>query len=481
MELKDAFRETRHGLGLDYIKATEYLIWQHRFVSVGNTIWYYDKENGIYRDDQGTVDSLLVDFIHAGGIATGTTNHVRELRQQIAGKSLQREFPFDNTPNIIPVANGVIRLDAEPPPIHPDGADYIPKLHGHGHEWMITKRLDATYDPDVDTSELVELLQEWLPENDEWKILIQIPALAIMQSWGQVYKIAYLLEGQRDAGKSTYCTLLMSTFGEAGYSMVELSDLIRNRFSKYQLLGKFINIQDDLAAVPLRHIGRFKDLTGKTSHEVERKGHQGYVAKLTALHLYTCNHPPSVDFVDDDAFWSRWVYLTFTGRFARDPRVAERILSEEMRSALLKLVVDEIIEILRDPHRVHRMDPDEVKRMWTLAVDSLAQYLNERCERSADAVIPKDDIYHDYIQWCEATSKTAEDKAVLTRALSRMGVTTTKVRLGGKRVQAYRGIKIAPRHQEQSGLEKNWTPLDDYDNPFDRYDQDMAMEPEWSD
>lgn len=491
IDLEDAIvrRGPDEKPSVDIILAAQHIAKVLNAVTHKDTIWWYDWDAGIYKDDQGMVTAAIVDAYNR--IQTKdmpTSAFVREILMQIRAITYTTEYPFDQIEHIIPVRNGVIRLDAELAPIDPEGSDYVPRLHQHGPDWMLTKRLDVVYDPEVSTDDMVERLKGWLDE-EEWVALVQIPALSILQSWGRVYKLAYLLEGPPDAGKSTYCELLMNFFGEAGYSLARLQDLISRQFSLYQLVGKWINIQDDLQSVPLRQTGSFKDLTGKGSHEVERKNHQPFVAKISAVHLYTCNTPPGVEFTDDDAFWSRWNYLYFGNRFERDPEVGASITDEESCSALLNLVIAEIIKILRDPSTIYRMDVDEVKERWTTAVDSVAGWLNECCERDVTAIVPKDELYEHHVEWCIEGNRTAADKAGMTRTLSRMGIVQHRATINGKRVQCYKGLRIKGKkslQQHQFG----WTPLDDFDDdrpepipncPLDRFDRDMAMEPQWED
>ena len=434
VQWEDTFIQSKGGIGINIANMGDYIASRLRTITVLDTIYYC--VDGIYHRDAGYINSYVVKTLNETGLSVAIGANLREVVLQIKSINWTDKYPFDSTPGIIPVKNGIVtifgdeKLGEEP---------YHVRLVAHDHIFLITKRLDCVYDPDAPTEPVMDMLGDWL--NGSEQTLIQIPTLAIMQSWGLTYKLAYLLEGKRDAGKSSFCQFITNFFGEYKFSMADLCDLIRNRFSKAQLEGSYINIQDDLPGIPLTQIGKFKDLTGKVTHEVERKGQQPYTTKLTALHLYTCNEPPAVDFVDDEAFWSRWNYLIFTGSFARNPAFAESLSDEKLLSGLLNLVIAEAIEIHKDHNRVIRMDADVVKNLWTMAVDYVSQFVNSVFERDVTGYVGKDELYGDYVAWCAETNKTAVDKADVTRSLARMGISTAKNTVKGKRVQSYKGLK----------------------------------------
>lgn len=448
---EDTFSHGKGGIvGINIAAMGKHIAMNLKTITVIDTVYYY--QNGLYRRDAGFISSYVVKCLNSAGLTLGIANTMREVIIQIKSINWTEEYPFDSRPGIIPVRNGVLTIFGD----ERLGEDtYTVKLCPHDYEYLITKRLECDYDPDAPTEPVMDLFTEWLSGHETE--LVQIPTLAIMQSWGAVYKLAYLLEGKRDAGKSSYCQLLTNFFGSDNYAMADLSDLIRHRFSKAQLEGVYINIQDDLPSIPLTQIGKFKDLTGKLIHEIERKGSQPYTAKITALHLYTCNEPPAVDFVDDEAFWSRWNYLVFTGSFERNPAFAEKLKDEKMLSGLLNLVIAEAIEIHKDHNRVVRMGSDMVKSIWTLAVDYVSQFINANYERDVAAIVPKDELYATYVEWCVETGKTAVDKADVTRSLARLGISTSKATINNKRVQSYKGIRakgiLNPRMKDWSGEE----------------------------
>lgn len=448
---EDTFSTNGKGIvGIDITALGQYLADKFYTITLLDTIYYY--KDGLYRRDGGFIDAEIVKHLDGCGYNLGKTGLIRDVKTQIRAINWTEEYPFDCIENIIPVANGVIIMEPDQKMLDIGLESAQIRLVDHSPTFRITKRLDVVYDPEIATDEIEEVLATWL-DPEEGNFLVQIPALAIMQSWGGVYKIAYLLEGKRDAGKSSYCDLICNFFGTGKYSMADLSDLIKHRFAKAQLEGSYINIQDDLPGIPLTQIGKFKDLTGKIVHEVERKGSQPYTTRLSALHLYTCNEPPGVDFVDDDAFWSRWNYITFTGRFDRDPAFMKRVLRPEMLSAFLNLIIKEIVSIREDPKRITRMDADVVKELWTTAVDHIVQFINDSYTRDSEQTVYKDELYAKYVAWCENAKYTTQDKAKITRAIGRMGVTTVRLNRQGKRIHAYKGLKDKENHNPRL---KSW-------------------------
>lgn len=428
-------------------------------ITVKDSIYYYS--DGLYHADERYVEVYVTRWLMEAGITTGTTSLTRELMAVIRSRDWRDRYPFDQQPNIIPCRNGVVRIED----------DHSISFTGYQPDHLCTRRLDVEYNPDIGTEDTVaKTIAEWMDDDEARVSLIQIPALAIMQSWGHVWKLAFLLEGKTNAGKSTYCDMLTRFFARDNCGRVELADLTKNRFIKAALAGKYINIQDDLSSVPLTNLGRFKDLTGTHEHNIERKGKDSVPGYISAMHLYTCNGPPSVSNPaeqDDEAFWKRWNYLSFTNQFEVDPNIKEFLSSDSTLSGLLNLVIAEIIEILKDRTRIYRMTADEVKQTWTMAVDHVAQYISQNYIREPTATIPKDELYEHYAEWCSEHGHTAFPKAQMTTALSRMNVTTTQLNRKGKRIRAYRGL--SPTKPVNNTPKSIWTPLDDHAIKAERY------------
>lgn len=437
-------------------------------VSFNNRLWIYTDE-GVYRQDKGEVRrvlKLIVDELaditlgeHGGDPPKNSKISAidREVRYHLLATNTYSDYPFDRAHWMIPVANGVVRIDPESRSV-----DLVP----HSPDHLFTYRLPITYDPDADPSALLEVFEAWVGE-EHAACLVQLPAVAFLQQWVGALKIAYLFEGPHDAGKSTYCELLYALFGRGAYSEVSLQALTFNRFAAAGLEGKLINISDDLEAIPMNSLGTFIQLTGSVFHSVERKGQDSYETVLTAPHIFTCNRPPQLKKdIDNQAFWSRWVYLIWPNRFERDNDFKRRLFTADNMSACLNLVVGEILAYLNDRTHLKRMAPEEVQTLWVQATDEVFRFVSEHFDRAPDSWIPKDRVYEAYVRFCDREQVTARPKNSLSVALSRLRITGSYRTdpATRKRVHVYSGIQWKEGCAQE--LKKPCTPCtDDLSDP----------------
>lgn len=414
-------------------------------VSFNNQTFVY--QDGIYVPDGGRIRSYITEQIRAFKPYTfegDLSREIREISTYIRGMTFCPEYPFDKALWCIPVKNGVIEID-------PDTGSH--SLHPHDPKYRFSRKIPVSYDPGADPSFVRDTFNSWVGE-DNASYLIQIAAIPLLQTWRGSQKIAYLLEGQPDAGKTTFCEFLYAFFGKGGYSEIDLLRLMLDRFAFAGLEGRFINISDDLESIPIKAVGTFKKLSGSSFQRVERKGQDGYETLISASHVFSCNAPPIIKReYDDPAFWSRWVYLIFDNQFERDDTFKERLFSENNLSAFLNLIISELIRMVNDPKQIRRMDAEQVKGLWVNAADMISAFISEHFEIHGTGGIDesgqidsgwwisKDDVFSAYLKFCTKSGSGARTKNSLTTALSRHGINTYQLSRNGRRSWGYIGIR----------------------------------------
>nr|WP_301002692.1 DUF5906 domain-containing protein [Methanoculleus sp.] len=391
----------------------------------------YVYQDGVYSRDKGRISARIKEILEEIGYNGAFSVVRREALGYLLAENPQDAYPFNKCAWHLPVKNGVIRVDPGT-----GGIDLLP----HSPEYRFSYKLPVTYDPAADSTYIRQVLEQWV-EPDDVPYLLQVPAVAILQTWDCVQKQLYLFEGRHDGGKTTYCEFLYGFFGDGGYSQVDLLRLSEDRFALADLEHKLANIHDEMRAVAVRSVGQVKNLTGGLHHRIERKHENAYHAILPAVHLFTCNTPPKIKEVDDDAFWSRWVYVVFPNRFPRDDGWKAALFTEANYSAFLNLVLEVVVAVMQDRDALKRMTDAEVKERWTEAADATIKFVWAFFERDPEASVPKDDLYRVYLQYCQEAGISARAKNVLSSDLARMGIAGTRPRGGKSRVQAYAGIR----------------------------------------
>jgi len=440
--------------GIDRQKAIAYFREKYHPVSYRGEIWLY--QDGIYSPEKGRINRDLTEISIGLEIQAQRSTYL-EVVQMLRGVNLHEDDPFNRQEGIIPTLSGVIKLDFQ------NGT--ISGPFEHSHEYLFTYVLPVVYDPSVDTQKLMDVFASWV-DADDVKYLIQLPALALIQSWGYDFKQAYLFEGPKNAGKTTYFNLIDGVIGEENRSTITLQNLVFNRFAAAGLVGKLMNVVDELPSVTLSNLDTFKNMIGGHAVWIEKKGQDGYSAHLRAVHCFNCNKPPACKISDDDAWWDRWCYVRFPNVFPSDPKWKTDFLTDETRSAFFGLVLDKIIEIMRDGGKAARMDSEDVKQIWMASADILMKFLEEETIRDPEGEIPKEEFYSKLVGYCRDRGKATPTKTAATIMLGRDGIVCSRPKVGSKQVRAYRGIIWKPLEKQ---VDKNPANLDTHHNEESPY------------
>lgn len=388
-------------------------------------VWIYDQETGIYRRNKGEIQTEIKRICESVGYKGSISREVKDIFFYLQTINRYRDYPFNRVPGLIPVINGVVRVTHE-------SVDLLP----HNPENLFTFRLPVKFDSDLNTDRILSVLEEWAGEDAGY--LIQVGAQTFLQLWGGVYKAAYLLLGPPDGGKSSYLDLLTALIGRECISRVGLHSLCGNQFALSPMVGKLINLEDDLPAVPLSMIGTFKILTGGQDLQVEKKYEEAYNAILTPVLVFTANTPPEITRdIEDWAFWSRWIILPFGNKFPVNPDWKKELLKEENISAFLNLVIRKIQEIQGGVFM--RMNPVEMKTLWTGASSSIIKFYEDILKKDPEGYLLKDAVYPAYQAYTVENGLTCETRTAFTIKLQQMGIISTR-ETTGKRRYIYRGI-----------------------------------------
>jgi phage/plasmid-associated DNA primase len=400
--------------------------------------------DGVYHENKGEVQAMIKEIADAVGCREALTKATREVLHHLTYTEPCTEYPFNRRSDLIPVANGVIRVDYQ--------AGKITREE-HAPEHRFTFKLPVVYDPAATPDAAVALLEQYVVPEDV-PLLFQIFAQALLQMpIDRPYKKAYLLQGEANAGKTTYIKIADGFFGKGNISRVSLQAIGSDKFAMGKIESKLLNSYDDLSDVPLADVGTFKAVTGDTWFGIERKFQQGYDGRIFAVHLFTCNRPPRVpdDAKTDAAFWERWEYIRFPYVFPVDPDFFARTLTPGFFSSLLAGVLDYMLRIRKDGRLTVNRTASEVMQRWTIMADPLYQFIDEKMERLQATMtdFDKDKLWAAYLDWCDATQvdprRRLNSMTGFTRSLIGYGIAevrTTTTRSGGKgrvNFDVYRG------------------------------------------
>lgn len=375
----------------------------------------YIYSDGIFIKGTAKIKSITNDVVKAVQYKGPIKKIADDILFRVVYDDPCEDYPFVcPVDNVIPVKNGVIELNYQ------TGEK---KLVPNSPYYRFIYKLPIEYNSGADSTFIhEEVIKKYV--DPEWiNVLYQIPAHALIQMMGAAtFKKAYLLQGDAHAGKSSYLELLERTFGNHNIACVSLQDLSESRFGPAGLENKVMNIYDDLSDIPLKDSGKFKTITGKKRHDVERKGVQAYEADINAVHCYTCNTPPHFDerVRTDTAFWERWEYVRFTNLFEVDPFFYDNNFTPENIAGFFNMVLDYVIQIRNQKQLLIDSEASEVLQNWEFNADPLYRFLNEELEETEEVqYYEKEDFLRAYTRWCMANDvpegKIPTSKSMLTK------------------------------------------------------------------
>ncbi|NLB00625.1 MAG: hypothetical protein GX837_06645 [Methanomicrobiales archaeon] len=441
-------------VSLSYIAIADWIMATLKTITYRRTVYVYDPERGIYRENDGDIEQIVQEIATRCGFAGRISTAKREVISYILDMEIARDYPFNAYPGV-PCTNGVVVFDFEKGTC---------ALEPHSPEQRFTYRLPVAYDPAADPAEIRRVLASWVDEGD-YTVLLQIPAQALIQSTvtGKPFKKSYIIYGDTNGGKSSYIELNRRTFGSENIARVMLQQIGNDRFCLANLEGKLFNIYDDLDDVPLQNSSVLKAITGDDTHYVERKGIDAYEARIFAVHIYTCNRPPSTPerVQNDAAFWGRWEFITFSNYFEVNPKWYDLVLTPATCSAYLNLVLEMAISIYQAGDLPVKSSACEVRENWQTNSDPIYKFVTENMDRSEAGYILKDDAYAGFLKFARAEnvppSKIPGTLETFAKAVFKYGFAPARVRADGTRVYVFRGYVWKTTSQYKPGGATNAT------------------------
>ena len=321
---------------------------------------------------------------------------------------------FDQLPYIINVRNGLIDLR--------DGYFYEHK-QGGDHYYSFTQ-FPIDYDPNAECLTIDRFLEDIfgfkaVPNVYEMIGYIISPDIR--------FKIAWLLYGVSNTGKTTFVeSLLVKFVGFNNAKMISLFDLPK-RFQLANLRSKRLCYYDDLPeGKKLTNASLFRILTGTTDNlEGEMKGVQAWAKwKNTTKLVFTTNFLPDLPENTGDEFFNRWIITMCDTEFTEETRdldMKDKITTDQEFSGLLNQAIKGYQRLTeRKKFEDHFTLKNKVKATWQLNTNPVKLFLIEKCSK----VVGCDTERHEFLAEVNAFRKGKGVGAIslnlCTKALDRL-------------------------------------------------------------
>lgn len=376
-----------------YITETYYIVNLDQLLHI-----YVD---GIYINNEHTIEQRMIEEI-----PKLKKNQRTEVLNYI--KLIAPEKQHSN-PHYISCKNGVYDIMEE-------------TLHEHSPEFVITSKINATYDETAYSAITDMTLLKIANEDQEVKTLFEEIFGYLLYKRNFLDK-SFLLVGPGGNGKSTLMRMYRAFVGQENVSAISLAGLIE-RFNVAELHHKLLNAGDDIPLTSIKDASVFKKLSTGELISAERKGQDPFYFENYAKLIFSANGLPRW-FENSAGVMDRLVIVPLYANLRhspdKDPFIDEKITTEEARSHMLNVAIRALRDLLKTKNftipNISAQRLEEFKEENNPIISFLAE-INVNGE-------PTKEAYLKYKDWCmEEGHKFPMTRKQFTQAVSEEGYIT---------------------------------------------------------
>jgi len=437
---EEFFEHTNSG-SLRFVPAwlAKDLMYHYRFVTLQDTgeIYVYDRDLGIYEPNGESLIRILVS-INLGDLHR--KHYAEEVVYQIQVSTYRPREELKVPDGLLVLKNGVFDVANN-------------KLNLFTPQIFALNRIPVSYDPHADCPRIKRFLSEVVTSGDA---TILQEAIGYVFKRGYRYQKAFMLVGDGANGKTTLLALLICFIGPENVSSISLQDIVSSRFAAAELYGKMANIYDDLSQNALKRTGQFKMATGGGRMKGERKFKNPFFFVNEGKMFFSTNQIPDAD-DNTIAFFRRWIIMNFPNKFLEtdprtDPDLLEKLTTEEELSGFFNWALEGLRRLDGQGGFSHSKTVDEVQEQYERMSSPIKAFRIDHLEINPESVIPKDELYAHYVEYCVENQLPAKAKNIFSMLLYRElpKISETRIREEGKRIQCWKGITFCETKIDKS-------------------------------
>ena len=216
-----------------------------------------------------------------------------------------------------------------------------------------------------------------------------------------------VLIGTGSNGKSTYIKLLKDVLGRENISALQPKE-ISAHFMGEHIVGKIANLGDDIADAYLdgADCGAIKRISTGENIFTDVKGTKGFYFEPYCTMVFSCNAFPRCKDTTD-GFMRRLFPIEFNAKFTPDdadfdPMIREKLKREGAMEYACKIGVQGLARALENHQPTPNRMSVEVKKSIAAESNTGLQWFND-AQIGRDDILgkTKEEVYRDYMEWCE--------------------------------------------------------------------------------
>ena len=418
---------------------------------VRDPIYYYDGQIFI-PDGERIVHNILCKA--AGDLAT--LKNKKETVSRLHDTLLSYAVTFDPDPWLLGVQNGVVDLRT---------GQFVP----YRPDYLITDQIPVRYDPDAKCLLFIQYLKDVAPNEIDQCTLVDwfaIHAIRVM------FPYIMFLNGLGRNGKGVYERVLKRFYGDGSFCSMALEELTpkNNRFAGADLVGKRGQIVAEAGeehnrgkrTIPTSFM---KNATGDGIIDSDRKNKSRIRFKPFHKTTIDSNDMPRID--DMSKGWiERFCKADMPFHYVdtpnpdnpmerkKDPRLFDKLTTEEELSGILNLVIERTIKISKTM-TITKRSGEEMFSEYKKQSNSVGTFLELFCEYEemgdSKKDVPLDTVYEAYANWCEIVVCDKVDNKRFGAAIKKLCGNREPERMrdeSNAKKRIYRGLRFdANRYQ----------------------------------
>jgi len=391
------------------------------------TVFCYNPNNGIY---EANGETILGKEITKKLGKHYSIHRYREVTDLLFKKTMRKlpELPE----GLIAVKNGILNITTR-------------ELTSFSPDYFVTNAISWKYDKDAKCPLYLKFMSEVVSQEADIKGLQEFLGYCLLPDCK--YEKALMLMGTGANGKTTMLKIWIEFLGKPNVSAISLQILVVDKFALADLHGKFANIYPDLAKSALKDTGYFKMLVSgeKMSAQEKFKGRFDFV-NVTKL-IFSANEVPATP-DDTDAYFRRWLMVTFPNQFLDDdpktnPNILENLMTSKEMSGILNWALDGLASLRRQNRFSISKTNEEVREQYTLLSNPEKAFAHQCLVSAIANFVTKDDVYKEYIKYCNTHNlPTISKRAFSMRLPQHIPCVAHQTTRMGKKVLLWRDLAI---------------------------------------
>lgn len=417
---EDAFPKATFfdGKTFDHTKFADFLIQSEHIVKINNILHVY--RDGVYVFGSEAIERAMIKAYRC----------IKSQQRTEVMKYIQIQAPILKVSDARYIAfrNGVYDIHTQQ--LLPFSSDYV-----------ITNLIDWDYHADSYNEVTDKTLNKLACYDTEVRMLLEECIGYGFYRRSELSKM-FVLTGEKANGKSTFLEMLTNLYGEENTSMLDIAEL-DERFSVSQLVGKLVNIGDDISDDFLagRTVSALKKIVSGNGLKAEFKGENPFTFKPYCKLFFSANDIPRTK-DKTGAVLRRLVIIPFNQKFSKsdadyDPQIIDKLTCEKSMEYLVKIGLDGLKRVVENSGFTESKKVSKAVNEYEIENNPILSFLRDT---PIDEIVNQttQHVYSKYRVYCIENGFSEMTKTTFSKALVlKAGITAKNVTVKGKTERIY--------------------------------------------